>query len=220
MTSYSVFKRLMDIFLAFGLGILFLPVCIITALAIKLETPEGPIFADQPLRVGKGGKLFRHLKFRSMIPNAHRLMQTDPKFKSLYAEYKSNSYKVRNDPRITKVGKFIRKYSIDEVPQFINVLKGEMSLIGPRPYFPDELEEQQRKYPYTKEYVKNTLTVRPGITGQWQVTGRSDINFDKRIGLDAQYAHIISNSFAKAIWYDLKILFKTPFAMLSAKGAV
>ena len=95
-----------------------------------------------------------------------------------------------------------------------------MSIIGPRPYFPDELEEQQRKYPYTKEYVKDTLTVRPGITGQWQVTGRSEINFDKRIELDAKYAKIISNSFIKALWYDLKILFKTPFAMLSAKGAV
>ncbi|OGC91963.1 hypothetical protein A3D85_02415 [Candidatus Amesbacteria bacterium RIFCSPHIGHO2_02_FULL_47_9] len=218
--SYPDFKRLMDIFLSITLGAFFSPFCLITALAIKLESPEGPIFADQPLRAGKEGKLFRHLKFRSMIPNAHLLMQTDPKFKSLYEEYKSNSYKVRNDPRITKVGKFIRKYSIDEVPQFINVLKGEMSIIGPRPYFPDELEEQQRKYPYTKEYVKDTLTVRPGITGQWQVTGRSEINFDKRIELDAKYAKIISNSFIKALWYDLKILFKTPFAMLSAKGAV
>ena len=112
------------------------------------------------------------------------------------------------------MGRFIRKYSLDEVPQFINVLLGDMSLIGPRPYYKDELEEQQSKYPFTKESVRRTLSVRPGITGIWQVSGRSEVNFDKRIEMDAHYAQKMN------LWYDLKILLKTPLVMLSGKGAV
>lgn len=207
-------KRVMDIVMSLGLGIFFLPVSLIVALAIKLETPEGPVFADTPPRVGKNGKLFNTYKFRSMIPNAYDLIKTDPKFKSLFDEYKKNSFKLIDDPRVTKVGKFIRKYSLDEVPQFINVFVGDMSVIGPRPYYKDELEEQQRKYPDTKELVRKTLSVRPGITGIWQVSGRSEINFDKRIDMDAHYAENMN------LWYDLKILLKTPLVMLSGKGAV
>ncbi len=212
--SYEQFKRAMDIFLALFLGIIFFPVCLLVALAIKLESPEGPIFADIPNRVGKQGKLFHLHKFRSMIPDAHDRLRTDPKFKKLYEEYKKSSYKLNSDPRVTKVGKFIRKYSLDEVPQLMNVLLGDMSLIGPRPYFADELEEQQQKYPHTKNLVKKALSVRPGITGQWQVFGRSNINFDKRIEMDSHYAENMN------LWYDLKILFRTPFVMLSGKGAV
>lgn len=212
--KYETIKRLMDIFLALFLGILFLPVSLLVALAIKIESPEGPVFADIPNRVGKNGKLFQLHKFRSMIPDAHTRLRTDPKLKKLYEEYKKSSYKLTADPRVTKVGKFIRKYSLDEVPQMINILKGDMSLIGPRPYFADELEEQQQKYPHTKDLVKKALSVRPGITGQWQVSGRSAINFDKRIEMDSHYAENMN------LWYDLKILFKTPFAMLSGKGAV
>jgi undecaprenyl-phosphate galactose phosphotransferase len=103
---------------------------------------------------------------------------------------------------------------LDEVPQFVNVIAGDMSLIGPRPYFADELEEQQKKFPGTKDLVREALSVRPGITGLWQVSGRSQINFDKRIELDAYYAR------HKNLWYDLKILFRTPFVMLSGRGAV
>jgi lipopolysaccharide/colanic/teichoic acid biosynthesis glycosyltransferase len=211
---YSLLKRTMDIFLALFLGLFFLPICCITALLIKVETPSGPIFADIPLRVGLNGKKFRLYKFRSMIPNAHELLRTDPKLKKLYEEYKKSSYKLMEDPRVTKLGKVIRKYSIDEIPQFINVLKGDMSVVGPRPYYSDELEEQQQKYPNTKALVKIALSVRPGITGHWQVSGRSAVNFDKRIEMDAHYAGNLS------LWYDLKILFKTPFAMLSGKDAV
>ena len=218
--SYLDFKRLQDLILAAVLAVLFFPICVITALAIKLESPDGPVFADTPKRVGKNGKPFYPYKFRSMIPNAHALLRTDPRFKKLYEEYKKSSYKLHDDPRWTKVGKFIRKYSIDEMPQFINVLGGEMSLIGPRPYYPDEIEIQKQKYPHTKKLIEQALSVKPGITGLWQVTGRSNINFDQRIDLDAHYAQVISNSFGKAMWYDLKLLFKTPFAMLSAKGAV
>jgi len=212
--KYETLKRIMDIFLALFLGTLFFPISLIVALAIKLESPDGPVFADIPNRVGKDGKLFQLHKFRSMIPDAHIRLRTDPTLKKLYEEYKKSSYKLTQDPRVTKVGKFIRKFSLDEVPQMLNILKGDMSLIGPRPYFADELEEQQLKYPHTKDLVKKALSVRPGITGQWQVSGRSAINFDKRIEMDSHYAENMN------LWYDLKILFKTPFAMLSGKGAV
>lgn len=211
--GYTTVKRLMDIVLALVLLILFSPVILITALAIKFTSP-GPIFADTPKRVGKNGKLFYPYKFRSMIANAHKLLTRDPKFRKLYKEYKKSSYKLRRDPRVTPVGSFIRRHSIDEVPQLVNVLKGEMSLVGPRPYYPDELEEQQRKYPETRELVQEVLSVKPGITGLWQVSGRSEINFDKRIALDADYARNMS------LWTDLKILLRTPWAMISGKGAV
>ena len=110
--------------------------------------------------------------------------------------------------------KFIRKYSIDETPQFINVIKGEMSIVGPRAYYLDELEEQQSQYPKTKPLVKEMLSVNPGITGFWQVTGRSEVNFDKRIEMDAYYAR------KRSILLDILILLKTPWAMISGKGAV
>src|SRR5690606_28446287 len=103
-------------------------------------------------------------------------------------EYKKGGYKLTHDPRVTRVGRFIRKYSIDELPQFINVIKGDMSLVGPRAYYPDELRDQQKQYPNTKDAVKIMMGVKPGITGVWQVSGRSEINFDKRIQMDAQYA--------------------------------
>lgn len=209
--NYETLKRIMDIFLAFFLGLFFLPISLIVALAIKLESPDGPVFADTPPRVGKNGKLFITYKFRSMIPNAVDYLKEHPE---LFEKYKKNSFKLVDDPRVTNVGRFIRKYSLDEVPQFINVLLGDMSLIGPRPYYKNELEEQQNKYPFTKESVRRALSVRPGITGIWQVSGRSEVNFDKRIEMDAHYAEELD------LWYDLKILLKTPFVMLSGKGAV
>lgn len=217
---YEIIKRVMDIFMALILGILFFPICVVAAIAIKIESPNGPIFADTPKRLGKNFKPFYPYKFRSMIPNAHYLIRTDPKLKQLFEEYKKNSYKLKEDPRWTKVGKFIRKYSIDEMPQLINVMRGEMSIVGPRPYYPDELELQEKQYPYTRESIRTALSVKPGITGQWQVNGRSNINFDKRIEMDAQYAQEMTLPCLQALWYDLKILFKTPFAMISGKGAV
>ncbi len=210
---YDVTKRTIDIFGAIFLLILFLPIIIVVAIIIKL-TSEGPVFADMPKRVGKDGKLFKMYKLRSMIVNAHDKLRTDPKFKKLYEEYKNSSYKLNNDPRVTPIGKFIRKYSIDEMPQFINVLKGEMSIVGPRAYFPDELKEQQKKYPHTKKLVKEALQSKPGITGFWQVTGRSEVNFDKRIEMDAYYAR------KSSILLDILILLKTPWTMISGKGAV
>lgn len=210
---YTFAKRLIDIVGSIFLGILFLPICLVTAIAIRLETP-GPVLADTPKRVGQKGRFFKFYKFRSMIVGAHQLLRTDPRFKKLYEEYKRSSYKLKDDPRVTRVGKFIRRHSIDEIPQLVNVLKGEMSLVGPRPYYPDELENQQKVYPQTRSLVKEVLSVKPGVTGQWQVSGRSKVNFDKRIEMDADYAR------KKSLWYDLNILAKTPFVMLFGKGAV
>lgn len=211
--SYDTLKRIMDLVLGAILIILFMPAMVLVAIAIKTTSP-GPVFADIPKRVGQGGKEFRFFKFRSMIANAHELLHTDPAFAKLFEEYKSSSYKLHHDPRITPVGRFIRKYSLDELPQFFNVIRGEMSLVGPRAYFPDELVNQQQKYPKTKPLVKEVLTVKPGITGYWQVNGRSEVNFDKRIEMDADYAR------RRSILFDLGIILKTPWAMISAKGAV
>ena len=210
---FDITKRTIDFVGASALLVIFSPIILITIAAIKITSP-GPFLADTPKRVGMNGKLFRLYKFRSMILNAHGLIRTDPKFKKLYKQYKKSSYKLYEDPRVTKVGKFIRKHSIDEIPQFMNVIKGEMSIVGPRAYFPDELEEQQKKYPQTKKLAKEMLTVKPGITGYWQVTGRSEVNFDKRIEMDAFYAK------KRSIWLDMLILIKTPWAMISGKGAV
>ena len=168
--EYVVTKRIIDILGSAFLSLLFSPICFLTALAIKLDSP-GPVFADTPRRVGKDGRQFKLYKFRSMIVNAHERLRKDPKFTRLYSEYKKNSYKLKEDPRVTRVGKFIRKHSLDEIPQLLNVLQGEMSLVGPRPYYSDELVEQQRKYPHTKSLVKVVLSAKPGVTGQWQVSG-------------------------------------------------
>lgn len=209
----NFFKRVFDICASLLLLLFFFPVCILVTIAIKLDS-KGPIFADVPERVGAGGKRFKMFKFRSMIQNAHDLLRTDRRFKQLYEEYKKGSYKLKNDPRITRVGKFIRKHSLDEIPQLLNVLRGEMSLVGPRAYYPDELENQQKEHPNTKKYVQNALSVKPGITGLWQVSGRSEINFDKRIAIDAKYVHNIS------LGEDLTIIIRTPLVMITGRGAI
>ena len=183
---YQVTERLIDIILSVFLLIFFSPIIILIIIAIKLDS-KGPILADTPERVGKNGKLFKMHKFRSMVENAHEILRGNPKYSKLYDTYKKGSYKLKNDPRITKVGRFIRKHSLDEIPQLLNILKGEMSVVGPRAYYPDELREQQRKYPQTADSVKVVLSVKPGLTGFWQVSGRSEINFDKRIEMDASY---------------------------------
>ncbi|MBI5127611.1 sugar transferase [Candidatus Roizmanbacteria bacterium] len=206
-------KRIFDIFASLFLFIIFSPISLLTAIAIVLDS-DGPILADVPERIGEKGKKFKMYKFRSMISNAHYLLRTDPKFKKLFNEYKKSSYKLKRDPRITRVGKIIRKHSFDEIPQLINVLKGEMSLVGPRAYYPDELENQLVEYPKTKKLVNKVLSVKPGITGLWQVSGRSEVNFDKRIEIDAKYVDNIS------LWKDLQIILKTPLVMVSGKGAI
>lgn len=214
---YDTIKRTIDILLSVILIILFSPIMAAAVIVIVITSP-GPVLVERTnktaQRVGKNGKIFYHYKFRSMIPNAYHLLKTDPKFKKLYEEYKRSSFKLHADPRVTKFGKFIRKYSIDEMPQLFNVLKGEMSLVGPRPYFVDELKEQQQRHPGTSKFVRETLNVKPGITGFWQVSGRSMVNFDRRIEMDAYYAK------KRSFLFDLFIIFKTPFVMISGKGAV
>ncbi len=210
---YQFGKRLMDIVFSILLLIGFSPIIAIIAVAIKLDS-HGPILADTPRRVGKNGKLFKMYKFRSMVENAHEILRENPRYSMLYDVYKKGSYKLKDDPRITSVGHFIRKHSLDEIPQAINILKGEMSLVGPRAYYPDELRDQQKKYPYTIGSVKIVLSVKPGVTGFWQVSGRSEINFDKRIEMDAAYVK------KRSILYDIWIILKTPWAMISGKGAL
>lgn len=212
---YDFTKRFMDIVLSL-VGIIALsPVLILTSLAIKLDSP-GPVLADTPKRVGKNGKLFRMYKFRSMFVGAHDILHNDPKYKELLEKYKKNSYKLDmdEDPRITRIGKFIRITSLDELPQLLNILKGEMSIIGPRAYYPFELEEQQIKYPSSRKYVKVILSGKPGLSGVWQVSGRSEINFDKRVEMDAYYVQ------RKSLLYDIYIILKTIPAVLTGRGAL
>lgn len=213
MISYEAAKRILDLILSIFLLTFFLPVWIVIPLLIKLDS-IGPVFAEIPERVGKHGRLFKMYKFRSMIANAHQLLKSDPQFKKLYEKYQKNSYKLAHDPRITRIGRFLRRFSLDELPQLINVLKGEMSLVGPRAYYPDELKKQQEIYPQTKKYVKILLSTKPGITGYWQVSGRSEINFDKRVEMDKDYVE------KRSILYDFWIIIKTPWAMISGKGAL
>lgn len=207
---YYFAKRIVDI-IGSTIGIVLLcPFLVVVAILVKLDS-KGPILADTPMRSGKDGKLFKIYKFRSMVQNAHEILETNPK---LLEEYKKNSYKIFNDPRITNIGKILRRFSLDELPQFFNILKGEMSLVGPRAYYPYELEEQQKKYPSSRRYVKIILSGKPGVTGLWQVSGRSEISFEKRVKMDATYVT------RRSLLYDFWIMLKTIPAVLSGKGAI
>lgn len=207
---FNYLKRLIDVIGSIVGIVVFSPLMLLTAICIKIDS-AGPVFADTPMRVGKDGKYFKMYKFRSMVVGAHKLLHKNPK---LLEEYKKNSYKIIDDPRVTRVGRLIRKVSIDEMPQFFNVLIGEMSIVGIRPYYPFELEEQQQKYPQSKKFVKIVLQSKPGITGVWQVSGRSCINFDKRVEMDAKYVQ------KKSILFDLLIILKTVPAVLFGRGAI
>ncbi len=214
---YDFIKRLVDMALSFMALVVFSPVILLFIFLVKM-TSQGPVFYT-PHRVGKNGRLFKMLKFRSMymykingqLVHARKYLDINPKLKK---EYQENSFKLQNDPRITPIGKILRRYSIDELPQLINVFLGDMSLVGPRAYQKDELTHQQRVYPHTSKYVKIILEARPGASGPWQVSGRSFINFDQRVEMDARYVQ------RKSILYDVWIIIKTPIAMLIGIGAV
>lgn len=210
--NYEFLKRVLDIVGSVTAITISSPIMILTIIAIKFDS-LGPVLADTPMRVGRNGRLFKMYKFRSMVEGAYELLQKDP---TLLRKYKKNSYKleINEDPRITRAGKFIRKTSIDELPQFFNILKGEMSLVGPRAYYPFELQEQQKRYPNSKEFVKIIQSAKPGLTGVWQVSGRSQINFDKRVEMDAQYVQ------KRSIFYDIYIIFRTIPAVMFGKGAI
>lgn len=203
--NYQLVKRIMDIILAIFLAILFLPIWIIIPILIKLHS-KGPVIYSH-WRVGKDGKEFRLYKFRTMVENADEILFK--KDKRLLKKFKEGDWKLKNDPRITKLGRLIRNLTIDEFPQLWNVLKGEMSIVGPRAYVKEEIKEQTRKYPETKKLMKTILSVKPGITGPWQTSGRNEIPFRRRARMDYNYAR--NHSF----WRDLMILLKTPKAMVS-----
>lgn len=204
----EVLKRLFDISGAVIFLTLASPIIILSCLALFLES-GWPVFYSHK-RVGKNNQQFDLFKIRSMVLNADEILwKQNPE---LLKEYRENGYKLKNDPRITKVGKILRRLDIDEMPQFINVLKGDMSLVGPRAYKPNELDDYRRQYPLTQEHIIEALTVKPGITGLWQISGRNNVNFEERIKLDAQYAN------TQNIITDLTILIKTPFAVLNSHG--
>jgi lipopolysaccharide/colanic/teichoic acid biosynthesis glycosyltransferase len=193
-------KRLMDI-VGSSVGLILLsPVFAITALLIKLED-GGPVFFASD-RAGKWGRKFRMFKFRSMILNAEKMKQ------DLLQQNETGGviFKMKRDPRITRVGRVIRKLSIDELPQLYNVFKGDMSLVGPRPHPPKEVE----LYTLTD---RRRLEVIPGLTCFWQVSGRSDVSFENQVGLDVQYIE------SQSLWGDIKLLLKTIPAVISGRGA-
>lgn len=199
--GYLTIKRIFDFVAALLAVIILSPLFLIIAIAIKINDPHGPVFYTQE-RVGKDGRRFRMFKFRSMVTNADELLE---KLKQ-QNEIKGAMFKMKNDPRITTVGRFIRKYSLDELPQLLNVVGGSMSIVGPRPPLPYEVEQ------YT-EYDKQRLMVKPGATGMWQVGGRNALNFDQMVELDLTYIN------ERSIWLDLKIMFETVKVMIKPNAA-
>jgi Undecaprenyl-phosphate galactose phosphotransferase WbaP len=190
----ELFKRLFDILFSLSVLILFAPVYLLLAFLIALSS-SGPIFYVQE-RVGKNHKRFYCLKFRTMVENADdillEIMENSP---HLRQEFEDN-FKLKQDPRITGIGRFLRMTSLDEFPQFWNVLKGDMSVVGPRPLVEEELPRYGR-------HINKILTIRPGITGLWQVSGRNDIPYPRRVQIDLYYAN------DKNLWMDMWIIFKT-----------
>ncbi|MCQ2009550.1 sugar transferase [Sporolactobacillus sp. STSJ-5] len=199
--GYLVTKRAIDIIGAFIGLVLLSPLFLVVALLIKLEDPKGKVIFKQ-VRVGKNGKKFNIYKFRSMISNAEELLGDLLDCN----ETTGAMFKMKDDPRITRIGHFIRKTSIDELPQLVNVLKGNMSLVGPRPPLPREVVEYS-------EYDKQRLLVIPGCTGLWQISGRSDVGFEEMVELDLKY---IQN---RSLLVDIKIILKTFIEVFRAKDA-
>lgn len=161
--------RIFDIFFSSILLILFLPLMIFIAFLIKITDLKSPIFADNHWRVGKDRESFFMFKFRTMIPNAHELLHKDPKFSKLKEKHDKNGakLKIKDDVRLTFLGKLIRRFDLDELPQLFNVLKGDMSLVGPRAYFKEEIDLYSKKYPVFGRKIKSVLKLKPGITGLW-----------------------------------------------------
>ena len=197
---YKFLKRLFDVILSGTALICLSPVFFVTAAAIKAED-GGPVFFVQP-RAGKDMEPFKMYKFRSMYVNA------DAKLQELLKdnEQTGHAFKIKNDPRITKVGKFIRRVSIDELPQLINIIKGDMSIVGPRPILPFQMEA-------CNEYEKQRLIVRPGLTCYWQISGRANVTWEEWVELDLDYIEEMG------IWTDIKMIIKTIPAIFSGDGA-
>jgi lipopolysaccharide/colanic/teichoic acid biosynthesis glycosyltransferase len=205
---FNFIKRLIDIFSSVFLLILFSPIILIVILLIKITSP-GPVLFKQK-RVTKNNQEFWMYKFRSMYTgdNDKRLRENYPE---LWKKYKDAGWKLpmSEDPRITPIGKIIRASSIDEFPQLFNVFIGQMSLVGPRAYREEELQEYEKKYPHTKKYIEDIRSVKPGITGLWQTSGRNELNFEQRAKLDSQYIR------HQSILQEVLIILKTPMSMIS-----
>ena len=202
--TYSFLKRTVDITASAAALLLLSPVFLVTSLAIRKDS-DGPAMFTQK-RIGKDGKLFEIYKFRTMVPDADKkLFELLDKDEKAREEYKVNK-KLKHDPRITKVGNFLRKTSIDELPQLINVLKGDMSLVGPRPYLPREIDDMG-------SYYDTIIESKPGITGLWQVSGRSNTTFEERLHFDKEYNE------KKSFTYDMGLLVKTVGSVVKGDGA-
>jgi lipopolysaccharide/colanic/teichoic acid biosynthesis glycosyltransferase len=199
-SNYQLVKRIMDLSIVILASPLLLPAFLLCYVLIKIESPGGPAIFTQ-LRTGKGGKRFKMYKFRTMVPNAEEL-------KVKYAhlnELKWPDFKITNDPRITKVGKILRKTSLDELPQLINIIKGDMSVVGPRP---TSFSASTYQLWHTER-----LDVVPGLTGLWQIIGRASTEFDDRLRLDIAYIE------KRCIWLDIQIIFRTVLAVFTQRGA-
>jgi len=204
MRVYMVSKRILDIVLSLCALLILSPIFLAVFMIDCFGENKGPIFYKQ-VRIGLHGKPFKIIKFRSMIIDADKKLRKDPK---LYHEYKKNNYKLPEgkDPRVTKVGSLLRKSSLDEIPQFINVLKGEMALIGPRPVVSEELSEYGKR-------TSELLSVKPGAMGYWQATGRSNIGYPERCDIELYY---VEN---QSFWFDFKICFKNIISIFKSDGA-
>lgn len=199
--GYCKVKRAFDVVSSLCAMVVLSPVFLATAIAIKCEDPKGPVVFSQD-RVGKDGKIFRMYKFRSMYVDA------EERLKELQDLNEADGpvFKIKNDPRITKVGHFIRKYSIDELMQLVNVFKGDMSVVGPRPALPNEVAQYD-------DLAKQRLAVKPGLSCYWQVSGRSNLSFEEWMQLDVKYINEMS------VWTDIKIIALTVPAVLKGEGA-
>ena len=203
---YKIIKRIIDVIGAIVGIVILVPLIIGIAIAKILLKDKGPIMYTHN-RIGKNGKIFKMYKFRSMVVGADEILEKYlAENEEAREEYRINK-NLKDDPRITKIGKFIRKTSLDEFPQFINVLKGDMTLVGPRPYLERELED-------IGDYYSYIVAVNPGITGLWQVSGRNDVTFEERLELDKEYFE------KRNIMLDLKILIKTTLKVLDKEGAI
>lgn len=196
----SFLFRMLDILISFAALLLLMPIFLLISLAIKFDT-TGPVLFMQE-RVGKDGKFFKLFKFRSMVVNAEAQRQIIESMN----ERGNIVFKIREDPRVTRVGKIIRRLSLDELPQLINILRGEMSLVGPRPALPREVEQYSLR-------DKQRLAVTPGLTGLWQVSGRASLSFDKMVDLDLHYIQ------HRTVWLNIRIIVLTVPAVVTAKGA-
>ena len=201
---YLLTKRVVDIIGAFIGLLLTFPIFVLISVLYLFGENKGPIFFGQS-RIGRDGKIFKMYKFRSMIVNAEAVLKND---KALYKKYLENNYKLEpeEDPRITKIGSFLRKTSLDELPQLINVLKGDMSLVGPRPVIQEELKEYNNR-------LAEFLNVKPGVTGYWQICGRSDVGYPERADLEFYYIE------HRGVKLDFTIIIKTVVLVLNRKGA-